>query len=125
MRKKCILFSGFIIFFLLFWFYNSYAFASVGTLVDEMSKQKSSTGAGLTGSKLLNLITNIFSLVQYVGTGISIVVMIKLGITYILSSVEQKADIVFGSILIVATVNILKYISDIVFAAFGETTISS
>ena len=79
------------------------------------------------GSGLLYLLSRIFTLLQFIGTGISLIAVIRLGIGYMLASIEEKADIkkrawpiLFGSVFIVATVNIMKLISDVVLAAFGD-----
>ena len=71
----------------------------------------------------------ILSLVRFVGSGLSIIVMMSLGIKYMIASVEEKADIkkraipiVIGCILIFATTNIVVIISDIVSEFTGPGT---
>ena len=73
------------------------------------------------GSRLLGIVSLVFTVIQFVGTGISIIMVMWLGITYMITSVEQKAEIkkrmvpiVVGSVLIVSTVNILKFIQEVV-----------
>ncbi len=80
-----------------------------------------------SGSAFVFLLSRIFSIVQFVGTGISIIAVIRLGITYLLASVEEKADIkkkawpiVIGSVFIVATVNIMARIQKLVAESLGQ-----
>lgn len=80
-------------------------------------------------SRLLKIVSQAFTVIQFVGTGISIIMVMWLGITYMLTSVEQKAEIkkrmvpiVFGSVLIVSTVNILKLIQVIIANSIPEVS---
>lgn len=66
-------------------------------------------------------INTIFSLIRYVGTGLSLLVVMILGIRYMTASVEEKADIkkkavpIFvGCVLIFATTNIMAIVIDVV-----------
>lgn len=66
-------------------------------------------------------INTIFSLIRYVGTGLSVITVMVLGIRYMSSSIEEKAEIkkktvpiVIGCVLLFATVNIMGIIIDIV-----------
>ena len=68
-------------------------------------------------SSIVYLLARVFSTIQFIGTGISIIIITRLGIVYMLSSVEEKAQIkqravpiVMGTFVLVATVNILKLI---------------
>lgn len=80
-------------------------------------------------SRLLGIVSQAFSVVQFVGTGISIIMVMWLGITYMMTSIEEKAEIkkravpiVIGSVLIVATVNILKLIQELVTSSLGNNS---
>lgn len=88
-------------------------------------------GDPTTDSRLLGIVSQAFSVIQFVGTGISIIMVMWLGITYMLTSVEEKAEIkkrampiVIGSVLIVATVNILKLIQELVTTSLGSSSTS-
>ena len=83
--------------------------------------QDASTIDGSSSNNITISINKIFSLIRYVGSGISIIVVLMLGIKYMISSVEDKADIkkkaipiVVGCFIIFATTNIIVIISDIV-----------
>ena len=87
---------------------------NIGGLIDDMNP---TSGGGSTiddptqGSRLLGIVSLVFTVIQFVGTGISIIMVMWLGITYMITSVEP---IVVGSVLIVSTVNILKFIQEVV-----------
>ena len=62
-----------------------------------------------------------FSMVRYVGTGVSVIVVLMLGIKYMISSIEDKAEIkkravpiVIGCVILFATTNLLIIIENIV-----------
>lgn len=104
----------------MFFSVNVFAAISVGEIVKEMDPSKVSVDP-TNNSRLLGIVSQLFTVIQFVGTGISIIMIMWLGITYMLTSVEQKAEIkkrmvpiVIGSVLIVAAVNILKLIQEIV-----------
>lgn len=104
----------------MFFSVNVFAAISVGEIVKEMDPSKVSVDP-TDNSRLLGIVSQLFTVIQFVGTGISIIMIMWLGITYMLTSVEQKAEIkkrmvpiVIGSVLIVAAVNILKLIQEIV-----------
>ena len=98
-------------------------FASGITITDivEQMDPNQSTVDPTEGSRLLKIVSQVFTVIQFVGTGISIIMVMWLGITYMLTSVEQKAEIkkkmvpiLVGSVLIVSAVNIMKLIQEIV-----------
>ena len=77
--------------------------------------------SNVSSSNIAKVISRIFTILQFIGTGFSIIAVMKLGISYMFSSIEQKAEIkkraapiLIGSFLIVATVNILKIIQKVV-----------
>lgn len=111
-----------IVLFLIVMFFsvNVFATISVSEITKEMDPSKVSVDP-TSSSRLLGIVSQLFTVIQFVGTGISIIMVMWLGITYMLTSVEQKAEIkkrmvpiVIGSVLIVAAVNILKLIQEIV-----------
>ena len=86
-------------------------------MVQDMNTGLSMDNDVTKGSSIIYLLSRLFTAIQFIGTGISIVVITRLAITYIMSSVEEKAQIkqravpiLFGSFVLVATVNILKFI---------------
>ncbi len=90
-------------------------------LINSMGNSIEHVSDPTTDSAFMYLLSRIFTLLQYIGTGISIIIVTKLGITYMISSIEEKAKIkekavpiVIGSVLIVATVNIMKFIQVLV-----------
>ena len=83
--------------------------------MDGVQEGDTSSNSVVTG------INTIFSLIRYVGTGLSLLVVMLLGIRYMTSSVEEKADIkkkavpiCIGCALIFATTNIMGIVIDIV-----------
>lgn len=124
MKNKKYVYCIFIVFLILFMLFSatSFCYASItGDLIDKMDPKTASTEDPTQDSRILAIIAQAFSVVQFIGTGISIIMVMYLGITYMISSIEEKAEIkkravpiVVGSVLIVATVNILKIIQEIV-----------
>ncbi len=116
-KKKIVL-----IFFLIFLFYvniiNVYA---TDNLINSMNPYTDSSDPTSGNNSLLAIVSRIFTIIQFAGTGLSIIAVMKLGISYMFSSIEEKAEIkkravpiLIGSFIIVATVNILKIIQKIV-----------
>ena len=65
-------------------------------------------------------VNTIISIIQIVGSIMAVIVLIFIGIRYMISSVEEKAEYkktmmgyVIGCVLVFATVNILKIVYDI------------
>ncbi|MBP3597080.1 MAG: hypothetical protein J6J60_06760 [Clostridia bacterium] len=132
-----------VLMFMLVMFLNIDVFAANG---EETDAEESSSGISISGiiedmdpskvdvdptkgSRLLKIVSQAFTVIQFVGTGISIIMVMWLGITYMLTSVEQKAEIkkrmvpiVIGSVLIVSTVNILKLIQVIIANSIPEVS---
>lgn len=112
-----------IILFMLVMVLSTDVFAAGITITDivtEMDPSKSAVDP-TKDSRLLRIVSQVFTVIQFVGTGISIIMIMWLGITYMLTSVEQKAEIkkkmvpiLVGSVLIVSAVNIMKLIQEIV-----------
>ena len=89
------------------------------TLISSMDP--SNTTDPTANSSLVGIVSRIFTIIQFAGTGLSIIAVMRLGISYMFSSIEEKAEIkkravpiLIGSFIIVATVNILKIIQKIV-----------
>lgn len=122
MKKKNFirLLSFFIIFFIVI---NIFNIAFAGTFTQDLvnGMKKKSTSDPTKDSAFMYLLSSALTLLQFIGTGISLIIVTKLGITYMICSVEEKAEIkkkavpiVCGCVLITATVNILKFIQEIV-----------
>ena len=123
MNRKKYIFISFVIFFIFILFHNN-VFA-VSDIVTNMNPS-SSTANATSGTSLLNTMSAVFSVLQFAGTGISIIAVMKLGISYMFSSIEEKAEIkkkaapiLIGSFLIVSTVNILKFVQIFISDSFA------
>lgn len=88
-------------------------------LIDGM--KNSSDISTQSNNSVTDGLNTVFSLVRYVGSGISIIVVLSLGIKYMVASIEEKVEIkkrampiVIGCIILFATTNILVLISDMV-----------
>lgn len=73
----------------------------------------------VTGEKISTTINNVIGLIQFTGTGISVIVVTMLGIKYILASPSEKADvkkqiapILIGCVLLFGAVNLVAIIAD-------------
>lgn len=102
---------------------------STATLRSSMNPWGKSKGDAVGDSNLKKVLAQIFTVIQLAGTGISIIMVMWCGISYMVSSVEQKAElkkrmvpILIGSILIVSSVNILKFISILVTTSLGTSS---
>lgn len=103
-----------IVFLSLISFFN---IANAVDVIDEMNKALTTPDDPTKDSSIVYLLSRIFTTIQFIGTGISVIIITRLGITYMLSSVEEKAQIkqravpiLMGTFVLVATVNILKLI---------------
>lgn len=103
-----------IVFLSLISFFN---IANAVDVIDEMNKELTTPDDPTKDSSIVYLLSRIFTTIQFIGTGISVIIITRLGITYMLSSVEEKAQIkqravpiLMGTFVLVATVNILKLI---------------
>lgn len=133
MKNKKYIFGIIIIFCILLLLFSPIGFAGgfTQTLMDNMDPNNTTIHGGdpTSDSRILGIISQAFSVIQFVGTGISIIMVMWLGITYMMTSVEEKAEIkkravpiVIGSILIVATVNILKLVQELVTSSLGNSS---
>lgn len=87
------------------------------SITDAMNNSLNNNANPTQNSSIVYLLSRVFTTIQFIGTGIALIVITRLGITYMLTSVEEKAQIkqravpiVIGSFVLVATVNILKLI---------------
>ena len=90
----------------------------VGSLVNNMSGASDLDTSDNSITRGLNIA---LSLVRYVGSGVSVIVVLLLGIKYMISSIEDKVEIkkravpiVIGCIILFATTNLLVIINNIV-----------
>ena len=72
------------------------------------------------GDKMLNIGNTIIGIVQLLGSGVSIIVLIVIGIQYMLGSIEERAEYkekmmpyIIGAIMLFGITNILAFISNI------------
>ena len=114
-KEKCIkIFTCLLLFLTIISLFNV---VNAMDVVEGMNKSLGPGSDPTQNSSIVYLLSRIFTTIQFVGTGISIVIITRLGITYMLSSVEEKAQIkqravpiVMGTFVLVATVNILKLV---------------
>lgn len=90
---------------------------NAASIVGAMNNSLNNNANPTQDSSIVYLLSRVFTTIQFIGTGIALIVIARLGITYMLTSVEEKAQIkqravpiVVGSFVLVATVNILKLI---------------
>lgn len=91
---------------------------NIETIIDGLKDVKN---GDTSSNSITQGINTIFSLIRYVGTGLSVITVMLLGIRYMSSSIEEKAEIkkkavpiVIGCALLFATVNIMGIIIDVV-----------
>ncbi len=105
-----------------------YAAESIVTKLDDM-KQVTDTDMG-TGSDqgIMGAINSVIGLMQYVGSGIALIVITILGIKYILASPSEKADVkksimpvIIGCVLLFGGVNIAALIVKFTNGATGNS----
>lgn len=120
MRKKVVI-SLFLIIFIFSMLFPLKAFCTGH--IDEIINGMKNTGEGdLTAdSKIVEGLNAVFSTIRYVGSGLSIVVVMMLAIKYMVASAAEKAEIkkqaipvTIGCVIIFATLNIVSIISKIV-----------
>lgn len=94
-------------------------FASdIDLIIEGMEETK--TG-DLSDTRINQGLNKIFSIIRYVGSGLSIIVVMMLAIKYMVASVADKAEIkkqaipvVIGCFLIFATLNIVSLVMEII-----------
>lgn len=89
------------------------------TETDIITNMESAKYGANPNGKVGNVINAVISLIQYVGSGISIITVTWLGIRYMLASSNEKADlkkqgipIVIGCVLLFGAVNLVGIIAD-------------
>lgn len=99
---------------------------SIVTLLD--MEGVSSMDKTKTDSGIISAINTVIGLLQYVGSGIALIVITILGIKYILASPSEKADvkksimpILIGCLLLFGGVNIAGLITKFTNGATGQT----
>ena len=93
-----------------------------GYCIDDLVTQlESASDINTAGNNITTGLNNVLSLVRFVGSGISIIVVLMLGIKYMVASIEEKAEIkkkavpiVIGCVILFATTQIVVLINDIV-----------
>ena len=92
-----------------------------GYCIDQIISGMSGSSDLVDGGNITTQLNSILSLVRFVGSGISIIVVLMLGIKYMIASVDEKAEIkkraipiVIGCVIIFATTNIVVIINDFV-----------
>ncbi len=73
-----------------------------------------------SGGGILSAIDTVFYIVQYVGSGIAVIMVIRLGISYMVASPADKAEVkkkmmptLIGAVLIFGVANLLTILSKI------------
>lgn len=97
----------------------SYA-SEIDDIINDMSDLNDTPGVG-SENKLVKGVNVIYTIIRVAGTGIALLMVTILGIKYMITSVEEKAEIkkqavpiLVGSALIFATSNILSIVANIV-----------
>jgi hypothetical protein len=118
-NKKIIITLIMIAFFLI---YLSLNFISYGDFDTNDYKPKDQTG----GAQLQNIATLIISGVQMVGSAVSIIAIVIIGIKYMLGSVEERSEYkksmgpyLIGALMVFGISNVIGLIQDIVTNGFG------
>lgn len=96
-------------------------FAFEGHISNLKTGMKDVSEGDSSANNIVGGIDLIFYIIRYIGTGISIIMVLWLGIKYMISSVEEKAEIkkraipvVIGSVLIFGTTNLLSILANLV-----------
>lgn len=83
-------------------------------------------GAMQNADKVKNIGNNIIGIIQFLGSFVSVITLVILGIKYMLGSVEEKAEYkktmwpyLLGAIMIFGITNILPIVSSVVSGIFG------
>jgi type IV secretory pathway VirB2 component (pilin) len=107
---------------------NIYAITSVNDLIDKngpmngVQNMESTDGSGVGA-----VLNTAIGLLQIAGTGIAVITVTLLGAKYMLSSVDQKAEIknkatpiVIGCVILFGAVNLVAMIADFTNTALGD-----
>lgn len=90
--------------------------------ISQMKTQMGGVSDGDTsGGNIVTGIDRIFYIIRFIGTGVSVIMCIWLGVKYMTTSVEEKAEVkkqlvpmLIGAILIFGTSNVVAIIVDFV-----------
>lgn len=92
-----------------------------GYCVEDIISGMSGATTLVDGKSVTTGLNTILSLVRFVGSGISIIVVLMLGIKYMIASIDEKVEIkkraipiVIGCVILFATTNILVIINGFV-----------
>lgn len=98
---------------------NIYALQSLDGVLEDMKGVKDVDSTLSSSSGVGAVLNDAIGLLQLAGTGISVITVTLLGIKYMLTSVEQRAEIknkavpiVIGCIILFGAVNIVAIIAD-------------
>ena len=117
MKKINILIKILIVMCMLMFIINNISLCSSDKIINpDEYKPEDLTG----GDKMLNIGNTIIGIVQMIGSGVSIIVLIVIGIQYLLGSIEERAEYkekmmpyIIGAIMLFGITNILVFISNI------------
>ena len=100
--------------------YASGTLSDIATLINAMNGSSNIAAAASAGSNVMNTINNIIGLLQIAGTGISLIVIMIMGIKYMLASPSEKAEtkkmimpVIIGCILVFGGVNIMVAVAEL------------
>lgn len=103
-------------------FTTSYASfpSDIATIIDAMDGSSNIADVATAGSNVMNTINNVIGLLQIAGTGISLIVIMIMGIKYMLASPSEKAEtkkmimpVIIGCILVFGGVNIMVAVAEL------------
>lgn len=99
--------------------YNVYADQNYDDIIDGMSQTVKMPDTVDSGDSIVKVINTVIGIMQFIGTGIALIVVTICGIKYMLASAQEKAEIkkqlipiVIGCLLLFAAVNIVGIIAD-------------
>ena len=106
---------------------TSYSYADdLDSIVSGMEGVSKTEDGDISSTGIGKIIDTFIGIIQYVGSGIAIIVVSILGIKYLLSSPTEKADIkkmavpiIIGCVLLFGAVNIASIIYNFTTGAFG------
>lgn len=92
----------------------------INSIINDMSGLNNSTGVGSDNS-IVKGVNVVYTIIRVAGTGIALLMVMVLGIKYMMTSVEEKAEIkkqaipiLVGSAFIFATSNLLSMVAKVV-----------
>ena len=95
-------------------------FMSYGSTYKMIDPETYNPGNPTGGDKIFDIGNAIIGIIQFIGSGVSIIVLIIIGIQYMLGSVEERAEYkekmqpyIIGAIMLFGITNILAVISNL------------